>query len=123
LLRILLVAGALSAAVPALAAPLAFDADNDGTVDLSEAKAAAGATFDKLDVDHDGTVDRKELKGRIAAKDWKTADPDNDKTISKDEYLAYVETLFKAADKDSEGTLDAKEMHAPAGRRLQRLLK
>ena len=80
-------------------------------------------SFDKLDADHDGTVDRKELKGRIAAKDWKTADPDNDKTISKDEYLAYVETLFKAADKDAEGTLDAKELHSPAGMRLQRLLK
>ena len=46
------------------------DTDKDGTIDLNEAKTAAGAVFDKLDADHDGTLDKKELKGRIAKKDW-----------------------------------------------------
>jgi|SRR5208337_2780110 len=101
----------------------ALDPDKDGTVDLSEAKAAAGALFDKLDVDHDGTLDRKELKGRISDKDWVTADPDNDKTISKDEYLVFVEVAFKRADPDNDGTIDAKELRSPAGRALLRLLK
>jgi Ca2+-binding EF-hand superfamily protein len=105
------------------AAAVPFDADNDGTVDATEAQTAAGAQFDKLDADHDGTLDAKEVKGRIAKTDWATADPDNDKTISRDEYLAYAGTLFKAADKDSEGTLDAKELRSPAGRKLQKLLK
>ncbi len=124
MLRILLIAGVIMVAAPVFAAsPLPYDADNDGTVDLNEAKAAAGSAFDKLDADHDGTLDKKELKGRIAKKDWPGADPDKDGTISKDEYLAYIETLFKAADKDSEGTLDKKEMHSPAGRKLEKLLK
>src|SRR6202163_4029145 len=38
-----------------------FDTDNDGTVDLAEAKKAASALFDKLDRDHDGTLDKREL--------------------------------------------------------------
>src|SRR5919197_1451533 len=39
-----------------------LDPDNDGTVDLAEAKSAASKLFDKLDRDHDGTIDAKELK-------------------------------------------------------------
>jgi Ca2+-binding EF-hand superfamily protein len=112
-------------APPALAASAlsTLDADKDGTVDLAEAKAAAGALFDKLDKDGDRTLDRKELHGRIPDKDWASADPDNDKTISKDEYLAYVEVAFKRADADNDGTLDAKELQSIAGRALLRLLK
>jgi hypothetical protein len=98
------------------------DPDKDGTVDLNEAKTAAGALFDKLDVDHDGTLDRKELGDRISAVDWKVADPDNDKTISKDEYLAFVEVAFKRANPDNDGTIDAKELKTPAGHALLRLL-
>lgn len=106
----------------AASAVAALDTDKDGTVDLAEAKAAAGALFDKLDADHDGTLDHKELRGRISARDWAVADPDNDKTVSKDEYLAYVEALFKRADPDNDGTLDAKELKSPAGHALSRLL-
>jgi Ca2+-binding EF-hand superfamily protein len=100
-----------------------LDPDHDGTVDLTEAKAAASALFDKLEKDHDGTLDHKELHGRIPDKEWAVADPDNDKTISKDEYLAYVEVLFKKADPDNDGTIDAKELSSPAGHALLRLLK
>jgi hypothetical protein len=35
----------------------AYDTDKDGTIDENEAKAAAGAAFDKLDTDKDGTLD------------------------------------------------------------------
>ena len=120
-----LTAFALSPAPRAFAesAMSAIDTDKDGTVDLAEAKTAAGALFDKLDVDHDGTLDRKELKDRIPTRDWATADPDNDKTISKDEYLSYLETVFKRADKDNDGTVDAKELRSPAGQALLRLLR
>lgn len=117
-------AALVTSASPAFAASAlaALDTDKDGTVDLAEAKAAAGALFDKLDVDHDGTLDHKELGSRISAKDWATADPDNDKTVSKDEYLAFVEVAFKRADPDNDGTIDAKELQSPAGRALSRLL-
>ena len=56
----------VTSASPAFAASAlqTLDPDKDGTVDLNEAKTAAGALFDKLDVDHDGTLDRKELGDR-----------------------------------------------------------
>jgi Ca2+-binding EF-hand superfamily protein len=114
----------VTSASPAFAASAlkTLDPDKDGTVDLNEAKTAAGALFDTLERDKDGTLDRKELHGRIPDADWAVADPDNDKTISKDEYLAYVEALFKKADADNDGTLDAKELKTAAGRALLRLL-
>ena len=53
--------------VPVLAKPMsgaaaikAIDTDNDGTIDLKEAQAVAGALFDKLESDKDGTVDPDE---------------------------------------------------------------
>src|SRR5258707_670202 len=114
-------------ATQAWAAPKAgpiktLDTDNDGTIDLAEAKKAASALFDKLDPDHDGTLDLKELKGRVTRKELKEADPDNDGTLTKDEYLALVEQRFKAADPDNDGTVSAKELKTKAGRALLRLL-
>jgi hypothetical protein len=47
----------------------ALDTDNDGTVDLAEAEAAASKLFDKLDRDQDGTLDRRELRGRMVSKE------------------------------------------------------
>jgi Ca2+-binding EF-hand superfamily protein len=121
--------GAASSALPhyAVAAPpgalKALDTDNDGTVDLTEAKSAASKLFDKLDVDHDGTLDRRELRGRMVSKEFGAADGDHDGTLDKDEYLAFVEKSFKAADRDNDGTLDAKELGAARGRALLRLLR
>ena len=66
------IAGLVVAATPALAAKKnstlvgQFDTDNDGTVDLGEAKKAAMDLFDHLDIDHDGTLDLKELHGRMS---------------------------------------------------------
>jgi Ca2+-binding EF-hand superfamily protein len=100
-----------------------FDPDKDGTVDLAEAKKAAGDLFDRLDKDHEGTLDIKELQGRLSRADFAGADPDKDKTLTKDEYLAVVEQRFKAADSDNEGTLDAAELKTPAGKALLRLMK
>ena len=100
-----------------------LDPDNDGTVDLAEAKSAASKLFDKLDRDHDGTLDRRELRGRLNAKDFAAADPDNDGTLDKNEFLALVEKRFKAADPDNDGTIDAKELKSAAGRSLVPLLK
>ena len=115
----------VAVAAPAFAAsdPVAhLDTDNDGTVDLDEAKKVASALFDKMDTDKDGTLDLKELKGRVTDKEFKAADPDNDGTLSKDEYLALVETRFKAADPDNDGTVSAAEFKTHAGRSLIQLL-
>jgi Ca2+-binding EF-hand superfamily protein len=101
----------------------ALDPDNDGTIDLAEAKKAGSDLFDKLDRDHDGTLDKRELAGRLSAKELAAADPDHDGTLTKDEYLAVVEQHFNAANSDSDGTLDAKELGTKAGRSLLRLLK
>jgi hypothetical protein len=101
----------------------ALDTDNDGTVDLAEAKAAASKLLDKLDRDHDGTLDRRELRGPMVSKEFGAADGDHDGTLDKDEYLAVVEKSVKAADRDNDGTLDAKELSAARGRALLRLLR
>ena len=100
-----------------------LDTDNDGTVDLAEAKAAASALFDRLERDKDGTLDKSELAGRLSPKQLAAADPDHDGTLTKDEYLAVVEQRFRAADPDHDGTLDAKELNSAAARGLLRLLK
>jgi Ca2+-binding EF-hand superfamily protein len=120
-------AALVGVAAPALAAtktgPVArFDTDNDGTVDLNEAKKAASELFDKLDTDRDGTLDSKELNGRLTHKEFTAADPDNDGTLSKDEYLAVVEKRFKAADPDNDGTVSAAELKTAAGQSLSQLL-
>jgi Ca2+-binding EF-hand superfamily protein len=112
---------------PALAAknggPVArLDTDNDGTVDLNEAKQAASVLFDKLDTDKDGTLDFKELHGHLTRKEFREADPDNDGTLSKDEFLAVIEKGFRAADPDNDGTVSAAEFKTAAGRSLGRLL-
>ena len=118
--------GAALIALPAWAKPKSvlamLDTDNDGTVDLAEAKRAASALFDRLDPDKDGTLDRRELRGRLSAKELAAADPDRDGTLTKDEYLSVVEQRFKAADPDIDGTLDAKELRTKAGKALLRLL-
>jgi Ca2+-binding EF-hand superfamily protein len=100
-----------------------LDPDNDGTVDLAEAKNAASKLFDKLDREHDGTLDKRELRGRVNPKDFAAADPDNDGTLDKNEFLALVEKRFKAANPDNDGTIDAKELKSAAGRSLVLLLK
>ena len=100
-----------------------FDTDNDGTLDLAEVKKAATALFAKLDADHDGTLDARELRGRLTAKDLKTADPDHDGTLTMDEYLAVVEQRFQLANSDNDGTLEARELATPTGRALLRLLR
>jgi hypothetical protein len=100
-----------------------FDTDNDGTIDLMEAKKAASAVFDKLDRDKDGTLDRPELSRRLSPKEFAAADPDHDGTLTKDEYLAVVEQRFNAANPDKDGTLDAKELGSAAGKALLRLMR
>ena len=124
-----LVIGTTFVVGPAFAAPKRsramrlLDPDNDGTVDLDEAKKAASDLFDKLDRDRDGTLDKRELKGRLSAAEFAAADPDKDGTLSLDEYLKVVEQRFKAADPDNDGTLDEKELGSRAGRALLRLLQ
>jgi EF-hand domain pair len=100
----------------------AIDPDNDGTLDLNEAKAAATKLFEKRDTDKDTTVTAKELQGRLSKKDLAAGDPDKDGTLTKEEYLAIVESRFKAANPDTDG-VHCKEAKTKAGRELLRLLK
>jgi Ca2+-binding EF-hand superfamily protein len=105
------------------AALAAYDTDKDGTIDENEAKAAAGAVFDKLDVDKDGTLDEKELQGRLTSMQFREADPDHDNTLTKDEYVVFVAKAFRRANRDTDGTLDARELQAPAGRAFLLILR
>jgi Ca2+-binding EF-hand superfamily protein len=100
-----------------------IDTDNDGTIDLAEAKKAASSLFARLDRDHDGTLDKRELAGRLRAREFTAADTDHDGSLTLSEYLAVVEQRFNAANRDRDGTLDTKELNSSAGRALLRLLK
>jgi Ca2+-binding EF-hand superfamily protein len=100
-----------------------LDTNNDGKLDLNEAKAAATQLFDKLDRDKDGTLDAKELKGHMTRRELRAANPDKDKTLSKDEFLAAVEKRFNAANPDKDGTIECKEARKKAGKALLKLLK
>src|SRR5258706_9834995 len=64
-----------------------FDTDNDGTVDLAEAKKAASALFDKLDRDHDGTLDKRELAARFSPTEVPPAAPRPPGTAAKGRHL------------------------------------
>lgn len=113
----------LPAFFPAAAGALtAADTDKDGTISLDEAKAAAGAEFDKLDKDKDGSLTMKEAAHHVSKQNFTAANPDKDKTLTKDEYVGLATKLFKAADKDGDGTVDAKELHSTAGIELDRVI-
>ena len=99
------------------------DTDNDGTVDLAEAKKAASALFDRLERDKDGTLEKRQPARRPSAKELAAADPDHDGTLTRNENLAVVEQRFAAADPDHDGTLHARELHSRAERALLRLLR
>lgn len=99
-----------------------IDTDNDGTVSLAEAKAAAEAKFGALDTDHEGTLDASELTGIAGKHEMAKADSDHDATLDKAEYLAMVSKKFQAADVDHDGTLDEKKVASEKGRALVPLL-
>ena len=122
------VAAAPALAAAALAAPKrsrtmqVLDPNNNGTVDLEEARKAGAALFDRLDRNHNGVLNKRELGGRVTPQEFAVADPNKDGTLSKAEYLSVVEKRFKAADPDNDGTLDERELTSRAGRALLRLL-
>ena len=114
---------AMTTSAAAVSPLSAYDTDKDGTLDLNEIKAAAGAAFDRLDKDKDGTLDRKEVHLHLSISEFKAADTDNDGTLSKDEFIAIAEKLFHAADKDNDGTLTARELRSVPGHALLRLIR
>jgi hypothetical protein len=105
------------------AAMKALDPDNDGTMDLAEAKNAGTAAFGKMESDKDNTIDAKEAKGRLSKKELNAGDPDKDGTLTKDEYLNIVAKRFEAANPDKDGTVDCKELNSKSGKALLKLLK
>ena len=76
------------------------DADNDGTLDRTEAKATPfiDRHFEAIDTDKDGTISMAEIQAFSKAKTG--------------EMHAKGEAKFKAADKDGDGTLDPAEAKA-----------
>jgi Ca2+-binding EF-hand superfamily protein len=110
-----------AATLPSALASL--DPDNDGTVSIEEAKAAAVKKFNAIDTDHEGTLSPEEAKDVITQSAFTKADPDKDGTIDKAEWAALVEQNFKGADPDRDGTLDAKELESPEGKQLLKMLQ
>ena len=96
----------------------AVDTDQDGTIDMAEAKKAAAANFSVLDKDHDGTLDAKE-----AGMDITKADTDKDSTLDKAEFEASLTMTFKTVDSDHDGTVDAKELATADGQKLDTMIK
>lgn len=100
-----------------------IDTDNDGTIDLDEARRAGAALFDSLDRGRAGKLSHAQLgRRRLTAAEFAWADRDHDGTVDRDEYLALVERQFRAADVDHEGTVDRAEFKSRSGLALRRLL-
>lgn len=118
--------GAHTAGTAADAASIlkSVDKDNDGTIDLGEARAAGMAHFEKIDTDHDGTVDKAEAKAdNVGAAAFSAADPDKDGTVDKTEFGKIIDKSFKKADRDNDGTVSADELKAPAGKGLLSVIR
>ena len=77
----------------------AIDADNDGTVSLTEIRASMTQAGHKM---HDRAVEK-----------FKAADKDSDGTLTKDEAktMPRVAKNFDAIDADKDGTVSDKEIH------------
>jgi hypothetical protein len=118
-------APAASAQVSGADAVKMHDADNDGTLDLAECKAAGEATFDKLDADKSSTLDQEELGDRATI--TLVATPGGRMMFqtrpSKADYVGFIVKQFDRADPDHEGTLDAKELQTKEGQALVKLLQ
>jgi Ca2+-binding EF-hand superfamily protein len=101
----------------------AIDRDADGTIDLDEAKRAAGLLFERLDRRRAGKLSPAQLgRRRVTLAEFSWADRDHDGTLDKDEFIALVERQFKAADLDNDGTVSRAEFKARSGLPLRRLL-
>jgi len=102
------------------------DADNDGTLDLAECKAAGAATFDKLDADKSTTLDQQELGDRASIMIVPASRHGYmffETRPSKDDYISFIAKQFDRADPNHEGTLDAEELGTEEGQALVKLLQ
>jgi Ca2+-binding EF-hand superfamily protein len=99
-----------------------LDKDNDGTVDMAEAKNAGTLLFEQLDSNKDGTLDADELRGRVTKQEIEATNPNNKDTLTKDDYLKLVEARFNAADSNHDGKLDIQELSSLPGDAVVRLL-
>ena len=104
------------------AALKALDLNNDGTLDLDEAQAAAAAVFLSRNSDKTGALDARELAGVLDQKTFAAADHDLKGSLDQKEYAAVVEAKFKSANLDPDPTLDAGELATPEGSRLRALI-
>lgn len=81
-----------------------------GAADMTLTDAQIDAAFKTANPDNDGTVDMKEArKFGITEEAFKAANPDKDGTLDKKEFAAAVSYQFKQANPDNDGTLDPKE--------------
>src|SRR5271155_1596485 len=91
--------GLIGAVMPALAQKAGtgarFDTDNDGTVDLAEAKKAAADLFDKLDIDKGGTLNKKAPRRRERRENCCAADRQGQKPLPGEESRPLGEQRLK----------------------------
>lgn len=115
-------AGWAAASVSALAAdcgPLkAVDPDNDGKLELAEAKKAASEAWKKVSAAKNKAED---FEARLGSKEL--AEGTGGTGIMEKEYVEIATTMFRGADADKDGSVDCKELEADIGQSLLKLLK
>jgi len=101
-----------------------FDTDNDGTIDLAEAKkAASGIVSTSWNVIMMARSTNESWARRLTPKELAAADPDHDGTLTKGRIPCGGRATLQCRRSDHDGTLDAKELNTKAGQALLRLLK
>lgn len=84
----------------------ALDANDDGSVDVTEFDTYMSAAFKTIDANGDGYVTLAEGEGYMTPEQFTAANTNGDDGLSEAEFVAAAQADFAKADLDEDGALD-----------------
>lgn len=86
-----------------------LDADNDGKISKTEARAGSDAHFDRIDANNDGVITPDEAERLFRPQ----PDANGDGKVSAEEFAALGDARFARRDANSDGVLADDELKPP----------